>query len=169
LLEQPGRDVARVHGNSYAPTIGVPKLFVRSPLSYLYEPADPETSNYFSGLEDRDRAHDGLTLRNSYLPATNRTNARLGDLNRLSTDELSIQLRFSIFQKHLHDFYKILAQLLGSFRVRMRALKSRDVPDVRTGRKVSLENRLECPHQSLRFDLGEIYTRRTGRHFAAMK
>ena len=139
---------------------------MRSALTSLHKAAQLQTGDDFSWLENGDRTHIAMSRRLVPLADIEKL---LPDSNRFRPDELAVELRFPVLEQHLHDFYEIFPQLLRSLALRVCPLKSGDVSDVRTSRKVSLENCLEGAHQSLQLDLKEIYTRRMPRHFGAVE
>lgn len=69
--------------------IGVSKLAVRPALAHLHEPEPLKQCDDLARLEDRDRARHS------------------GDLDRLDTDELGLELRLAVLQEHLDDLLKV--------------------------------------------------------------
>jgi hypothetical protein len=98
-----------------ASALYVSKLLVRTALANFGETERDKNGNDLAWFENRDVPH---RLRNRYV---------------LDTDELGLQVWFSIFEKHGDDFLKVVVKLVESFPLRVGAGETRDKPDKHLG------------------------------------
>jgi len=113
--------------NSCRTAIRVSVLAVRSALANLGEPEALQDRGDLTRFEDR------------YVP-------HLRDLDGLRADELTLQLGFTVLEKHRDDLFEILSQLVDARALRVRARPSWDIAHEQTRIRVPLDDRRERPH-----------------------
>jgi hypothetical protein len=122
-------DVASsVERHRCSPPVGVSILTMRSTLTYLHESEPFKERHDLAWLEDRDRA------------------GHSGNLDRLNTDELGLELRLAIFQEHLDDLLKVPPQLVQGLALAVRAGPAWDVADVQAGVGIPFDHDAESTH-----------------------
>jgi hypothetical protein len=110
--EKSRRDVsALVERNRRYATIRMAILAVRTTLANLNESEADQDGGDLPRFQNGDVAH------------------RLGDLHRLSSDELPLELGRAIFQQHGNDLLKVLAELVEGGALRVRTGPAGDVAD----------------------------------------
>ncbi len=148
------RNVPAVHRHRRMPSVGMPGSFVRASLPDFEEAIKLQPADHFSRLEYARGAHE---TRSRTLEPQRLIARPLLDSNDFRADQVTFKSRLAFLQKHLHHFCKIFSQLLAGFSLRMRASKSGDIPNVRSGYPVTLENGFECSHQLPPVAYREIY------------
>ena len=76
----------------------------------------------------------------------NRDPGHLGNYDLLRADELRLQERLFVLEKHCNDLNKVFAKLLHCSPLRVGSRKARNVADEQTSFLIFLDNRRECFH-----------------------
>ena len=101
--------------NRCGAAIGVPELFVGSLLTNFLKPQPLQVTNNFLRFKNRQVAHCS------------------GDGHLLSANKFRLQMWLAVFQQHAHDLLKVLVEFVEGTALGMRAWKSRDIADKKTG------------------------------------
>lgn len=112
------------------PTIQMPKLPVRPPLSHFDETQTEENRHDDARSQRWDAPH------------------RSGDFKGLRADERGFERRFAVLAQHLDDLKQVLAQLVKRRALRMRARPARHVADEEAGVLISFNHRSVGSHRN---------------------
>ena len=123
------RDVsALVEGDRRYATIGMSILAVRTTLADLNESETREDGDDFPRLENGDVTH------------------RLGDLDRLRSNELAVELGRAILKQHGDDFFKVLVEFVERGALGVRTRPPGDIAHEQPCGLVALDDRREALH-----------------------
>jgi len=103
------------------------KLLVRTSLPYLDKSQFLENPHDLLWFQNRDPGH-------------------LGNYDLLRADELCLQERLLVLEKHCYDLYKVFAKLLHCSTLGVGSRKAGNVADEQTSFLILLDNRRECFH-----------------------
>lgn len=73
----------------------------------------------------------------------------LRDSDVLNTDKLGLKFRLAIFEKHGNDLLKVVIKFVECFTLRMRARKSGDKPDKKSGLRAAFDDSRISSHARL--------------------
>ena len=130
--EKSRRDVsALVERNRRHAAIRMSILVMRTTLANLNESETGQDGGDLPRLENGNVAH------------------RLGDLDRLGSDELPLKLGRAIFQQHGDDLFEVLAELVEGGALRVRTGPAGDVADEQPRGLVALDDCREALHVAM--------------------